>query len=157
RRHRSGLGRPRGGRRRRRLPVRGVVPARGRGPPPAPLGPPGGGAGEGRRRGPAGAHPRVTGGRPGRPAAPGGRRLRRPGRAGRRGDDLHRLTGGRGPPPACGGAPPVVSVLAMRPDGRAPDELRPVTFERDFTEMAAGSCLVSFGRTRVLCTASIDE
>jgi ribonuclease PH len=45
----------------------------------------------------------------------------------------------------------------MRPDGRAPDELRTVTFERDFTEMAAGSCLVSFGQTRVLCTASIDE
>ncbi len=44
-----------------------------------------------------------------------------------------------------------------RPDGRAPDELRPVSFERDFTEMAAGSCLVTFGRTRVLCTASIDE
>jgi ribonuclease PH len=42
-------------------------------------------------------------------------------------------------------------------DGRRPDELRPITFERDFTEMAAGSCLVSFGRTRVLCTASIDE
>ena len=40
-----------------------------------------------------------------------------------------------------------------RPDGRAPDALRPITFERDFTEMAAGSCLVSFGRTRVLCTA----
>ena len=44
-----------------------------------------------------------------------------------------------------------------RPDGRAPDELRPITFERDFTEMAAGSVLVTFGRTRVLCTASIDE
>jgi ribonuclease PH len=44
-----------------------------------------------------------------------------------------------------------------RPDGRAPDALRPVSFERDFTEMAAGSCLVSFGKTRVLCTASIDE
>ena len=44
-----------------------------------------------------------------------------------------------------------------RPDGRAADELRPVSFERDFTEMADGSCLVSFGRTRVLCTASIDE
>jgi ribonuclease PH len=44
-----------------------------------------------------------------------------------------------------------------RPDGRAPGELRPVTFERDFTEMAAGSVLVSFGRTRVLCTASVDE
>ena len=44
-----------------------------------------------------------------------------------------------------------------RPDGRQLDELRPITFERDFTEMADGSCLVSFGRTRVLCTASIDE
>jgi ribonuclease PH len=44
-----------------------------------------------------------------------------------------------------------------RLDGRAPDELRPITFERDFTEMAEGSCLVSFGRTRVLCTASVDD
>jgi ribonuclease PH len=44
-----------------------------------------------------------------------------------------------------------------RPDGRSDDELRPITFERDFTEMADGSCLVSFGRTRVLCTASIDD
>ena len=44
-----------------------------------------------------------------------------------------------------------------RVDGRQPDQLRPITFERDFTAMAAGSCLVSFGGTRVLCTASIDE
>ena len=44
-----------------------------------------------------------------------------------------------------------------RPDGRANDELRPVTFERDFTDMTPGSCLVSFGRTRVLCTASVDD
>lgn len=44
-----------------------------------------------------------------------------------------------------------------RPDGRANDQLRPMTFERDFTEMSAGSVLVSFGKTRVLCTASIDE
>jgi ribonuclease PH len=44
-----------------------------------------------------------------------------------------------------------------RRDGRAADELRPVTFERDFTTMASGSALVTFGRTRVLCTASIDE
>ena len=42
-------------------------------------------------------------------------------------------------------------------DGRHHDEFRPITFERDFTEMAAGSVLVSFGRTRVLCTASIDD
>src|SRR5688572_33366526 len=45
----------------------------------------------------------------------------------------------------------------MRPDGRAVDELRPLSFERDYTEMAAGSCLVTVGRTRVLCTASIDD
>src|SRR3982750_2300123 len=44
-----------------------------------------------------------------------------------------------------------------RPDGREPNELRPVTFERDYTEMAGGSVLVAFGRTRVLCTASVDE
>jgi ribonuclease PH len=44
-----------------------------------------------------------------------------------------------------------------RPDGRAEDELRPITFDRDFTEMSAGSVLVSFGKTRVLCTASVDE
>jgi ribonuclease PH len=44
-----------------------------------------------------------------------------------------------------------------RPDGRKPDELRPMSFERDFTEMAAGSVLVSFGKTRVLCTVSLDD
>ncbi len=46
---------------------------------------------------------------------------------------------------------------ATRSDGRTSHDLRPITFERDFTEMSAGSVLVSFGRTRVLCTASIDE
>ena len=35
----------------------------------------------------------------------------------------------------------------VRRDGRAPDDLRPLTFARDFTEMAAGSVLVSMGRT----------
>ena len=44
-----------------------------------------------------------------------------------------------------------------RPDGRESNELRPLSFTRDFTDMAAGSVLVSFGRTQVLCTASIDE
>jgi ribonuclease PH len=44
-----------------------------------------------------------------------------------------------------------------RKDARAPDELRPVTFERDYTEFAAGSVLVSFGKTKVLCTASVDD
>ena len=45
----------------------------------------------------------------------------------------------------------------MRTDGRKHDELRPFEFERDFTEMANGSCLDTFGKTRVLCTASVDE
>ena len=45
----------------------------------------------------------------------------------------------------------------MRQDGRQPDELRAISFERDFTDAAAGSVLVSFGATRVLCTASVDE
>jgi ribonuclease PH len=42
-------------------------------------------------------------------------------------------------------------------DGRADDQLRPVSFERDYTEFAAGSVLVTFGKTRVLCTASVDD
>jgi ribonuclease PH len=41
--------------------------------------------------------------------------------------------------------------------GRAPDELRPVTLERRVAMYAEGSCLVSFGETRVLCTASVEE
>jgi ribonuclease PH len=45
----------------------------------------------------------------------------------------------------------------MRRDGRQPEDLRPLSFVRDYTEMAAGSVLVSMGRTRVLCTASVDE
>ena len=45
----------------------------------------------------------------------------------------------------------------MRADGRQPDELRPVTFERDFTRQADGSVLVRCGGTVVLCTASVDE
>jgi ribonuclease PH len=44
----------------------------------------------------------------------------------------------------------------MRHDGRQPDDLRPVRFERDYTDAAAGSTLVRFGRTAVLCTASVD-
>jgi ribonuclease PH len=45
----------------------------------------------------------------------------------------------------------------MRPDGRADDELRPISFERDFTTQTAGSVLVTAGRTTVLCTATIDD
>jgi ribonuclease PH len=45
----------------------------------------------------------------------------------------------------------------MRPSKRAPDELRPVTLERGVARYAEGSCLVSFGNTRVLCTATLEE
>jgi ribonuclease PH len=43
----------------------------------------------------------------------------------------------------------------LRRDGREPDELRPLSFVRDYTEFAAGSVLVTMGRTKVLCTASV--
>ncbi|MCX7364904.1 MAG: ribonuclease PH [Alphaproteobacteria bacterium] len=45
----------------------------------------------------------------------------------------------------------------MRPSGRAPDQLRPVSFEPGFSRHAEGSCLIRFGDTHVLCTASVDE
>ena len=44
-----------------------------------------------------------------------------------------------------------------RSDGRALDDLRPTELERDFTVFAPGSCLATMGRTRVLCTASLDD
>jgi len=45
----------------------------------------------------------------------------------------------------------------LRRDGRETGQLRPVSFARDFTEMANGSVLVSMGRTKVLCTASVED
>jgi len=47
--------------------------------------------------------------------------------------------------------------MTTRIDGRRPNELRPFEFRRDYTTMAAGSALVVFGDTRVLCTASIED
>jgi ribonuclease PH len=44
-----------------------------------------------------------------------------------------------------------------RADGRAVDELRPASLIRDFTVLAPGSVLVAMGRTKVLCTASLEE
>jgi ribonuclease PH len=44
-----------------------------------------------------------------------------------------------------------------RPDGRAPDALRPVKFTQRFTRSAPGSVLVEVGRTKLLCTATIDH
>ena len=45
----------------------------------------------------------------------------------------------------------------MRPSSRAPDELRPVTMETGVNRYAEGSCLISFGHTKVLVTASLEE
>ncbi len=47
--------------------------------------------------------------------------------------------------------------MAARPSGRAPDALREIKLETDVNRYAEGSCLVSFGHTRVLVTASLDE
>jgi ribonuclease PH len=47
--------------------------------------------------------------------------------------------------------------VGIRRDGREPDDLRTLAFTRDFTQFAAGSVLVEFGQTRVLCTASVEE
>jgi len=45
----------------------------------------------------------------------------------------------------------------MRPSDRSPDQLRPVTLETGVNRYAEGSCLVSFGQTKVLVTASVEE
>ncbi len=45
----------------------------------------------------------------------------------------------------------------MRPSDRAPDEMRAITIETGYTKHAEGSCLISFGDTHVLCTASVEE
>ncbi|WEX09352.1 ribonuclease PH [Chelativorans sp. AA-79] len=45
----------------------------------------------------------------------------------------------------------------MRPSRRQPDEMRAVSFERGISKHAEGSCLVKFGDTQVLCTASLEE
>ncbi|MDP8912179.1 MAG: ribonuclease PH [Pseudomonadota bacterium] len=44
----------------------------------------------------------------------------------------------------------------MRPSGRAPDQMRAILMEPGFTRHAEGSCLVGFGDTRVLCTATVE-
>ncbi len=45
----------------------------------------------------------------------------------------------------------------MRPDGRAPDQLRPVALERGFAKFAEGSCLIKMGDTHVLVTATVED
>lgn len=44
----------------------------------------------------------------------------------------------------------------MRPSKRAPDQMRDVTIERHVSSHAEGSCMISFGGTKVLCTASVE-
>src|SRR3954452_18488660 len=45
----------------------------------------------------------------------------------------------------------------MRPSRRAPDELRPISIERNVARYAEGSCLIKFGETHVLCAASLED
>jgi ribonuclease PH len=45
----------------------------------------------------------------------------------------------------------------MRPSGRTPDQMRPISIETGFTVHAEGSVLISFGDTKVLVTASVEE
>ena len=45
----------------------------------------------------------------------------------------------------------------MRPSGRAPDQMRPITIDTGYTVHAEGSCLIGFGATKVLVTASVEE
>ncbi|WP_076068601.1 ribonuclease PH [Sphingomonas montana] len=45
----------------------------------------------------------------------------------------------------------------MRPSGRAPDQMRAITIETGYSAHAEGSCLIGFGDTRVLVTASLEE
>ena len=52
---------------------------------------------------------------------------------------------------------PFCEVMRLRQDGRALDQLRPVTLELGFTKFAEGSCLVRAGDTVVLCNASVEE
>jgi ribonuclease PH len=46
--------------------------------------------------------------------------------------------------------------MGTRDDGRAPEDLRPIKIERGFVDFAEGSCVISFGRTRVVCAATVE-
>ena len=66
----------------------------------------------------------------------------------------------RAPIPSYGlaaGAPLPFTPLMNRPDGRQPDQLRPISFIPNVAAHATGSVLVSFGDTRVICSATIEE
>ena len=59
--------------------------------------------------------------------------------------------------PPCDLPAPDYAATMPRPDGREPDQLRPVSFVPDVAPHAAGSVLVSFGNTRVICAATVQE
>jgi ribonuclease PH len=53
--------------------------------------------------------------------------------------------------------PAMAKPAFARPSNRAPDQLRPISMETSVSRYAEGSCLVKFGHTHVLCTASVEE
>ncbi len=77
------------------------------------------------------------------------------------GGDPGRMVNSRPPNPLTSTAPKRMSAPGTnefsRPSGRAPDQLREIRIERAFTRYAEGSVLISFGDTRVLCTASVEN
>ena len=50
-----------------------------------------------------------------------------------------------------------VAAMQQRPDGRAPDQIRPVNFELNIAPHATGSVLISMGNTRVICGVTVEE
>lgn len=50
-----------------------------------------------------------------------------------------------------------MTIITARFDGRSPEQLRPITIERHYIPHAEGSCLISVGKTKVICTATLEE
>src|SRR6185295_16302718 len=67
-----------------------------------------------------------------------------------------RVQAALGPAHEDGARPGAVSPVA-RADGRAPDQLRPITITRNFLLHPEGSVLVEFGATKVICTATVED
>ncbi len=67
------------------------------------------------------------------------------------------IRSGRSKNPSPIAEPPLSDPTSIRPSKRRPDELRRVSFERAVSMHAEGSCLIKFGNTHVLCTASLEE
>ncbi len=138
------------------------------GPGPAaehpPDGPPGGGLRQPGRRGQAGPHPPRPWNSPDDARAEAASAFRgaldiaTAGQVINLGDwQRHRSPGEVPRSPGRFGDPPGRLAIMTRPDGRAADALRPVRFTRGWLDHAEGSVLVEFGKTRVLCAASVTE